>query len=72
MSDYKEYLSEREQIDLMFEKGYFIKNVQENLSGAIVTFEKNGSETETLHIKTADARKYFSNLLLATSKRLIL
>ncbi len=64
MSDYKEYLSEREQIDRMFEIGYSIENVQENLSGALVMFEKIGSETETLHIKTADARKYFSNLLL--------
>ncbi|WP_408007423.1 hypothetical protein ACJROX_22420 [Pseudalkalibacillus sp. A8] len=64
MSDYQEYLLEREQIHRMFEKGYFIKDVQENLSGALLKFEKPGTETETLHIKTADARKYFSNLIL--------
>ncbi|MGP4078491.1 hypothetical protein ACTWQL_01140 [Pseudalkalibacillus sp. R45] len=63
MSDYQEYLLEREKIDHMLEKGYAIKDVQENLSGAFLTFVKLGEEAETLHIKTADARKYFSNLI---------
>lgn len=63
MTEYAEYVLEREQIDLMIEKGYTIKHVKENLSGAFVTFEREKDDTDILHIKTADGRKYFSNLL---------
>ncbi len=63
MTEYAEYVLEKEQIDLMLEKGYAIKEVKENLSGAFVTFEKGKDDSDILHIKTADGRKYFSNLL---------
>jgi hypothetical protein len=62
VTEYAEYILEREQIDRMIEDGYEIKHITENLSGAFVTFEK-GKETDVLHIQTADGRKYFSNLL---------
>jgi hypothetical protein len=63
LSDYQQYLSEREKIDFLIQKGYRIKGVLENLSGAFVKFEK-GKETETLHILTAEARKYFSVMIM--------
>ena len=64
MSDYQLFLQERDQIDFLIQKGY--KSViTENLNGAILVFEKKGSskkedKTETLHITTANARKYFA------------
>jgi hypothetical protein len=64
MSDYKQYLSEREKIDTLISKGYVINDVQENLSGAFVQFIDGEKNTETLQVLTADARKYFSALII--------
>ncbi|MEH7408241.1 hypothetical protein ABWK29_15205 [Priestia megaterium] len=67
MSSYHEYMAEREKIDFLLQKGFKITAVTENLSGAFVTFERTGNnqaEQETLHILTADARKYFSSVLI--------
>ncbi|WNB93345.1 hypothetical protein [Bacillus sp. NEB1478] len=64
MSDYQEYMLEREKIDFMMEKGYKIKGILENLSGAFVHFEKSNDDAVTIHVKTADGRKYFSNLMV--------
>ncbi|WP_406866555.1 hypothetical protein AB0764_20645 [Priestia megaterium] len=67
MSSYHEYMAEREKIDFLLQKGFKITAVTENLSGAFVTFERtenNQIEQETLHILTADARKYFSSILI--------
>ncbi|AEN87695.1 hypothetical protein C2I27_27850 [Priestia megaterium] len=67
MSSYHEYMAEREKIDFLLQKGFKITAVTENLSGAFVTFERtenNQIEQETLHILTADARKYFSSVLI--------
>ncbi|GAE26121.1 hypothetical protein JCM9140_2150 [Halalkalibacter wakoensis JCM 9140] len=63
MSDYQQFIDEKEKIDLLFERGYEIKRVIENLSGAFVDFSQviSGKENDfiQLHIKTAEARKYF-------------
>ncbi|RFU64936.1 hypothetical protein [Peribacillus glennii] len=65
MSDYQEYLAEREQIDLLIGEGYQIEHVTENLSGAFVDFKsKKAGDMKQLHIKTADGRKYFSVILI--------
>lgn len=68
MSEYQQFLQEREQIDFLIDKGYKIKNTNENLNGAVVEFEKieNSDETnnETLYIQTPNARKYFSVKLI--------
>ncbi|PLT35433.1 hypothetical protein [Bacillus sp. V5-8f] len=65
MSDYQEFLAEREQMDLLIGQGYRIVNVTENLSGAFVDFiSKKDGDLKQLHIKTADGRKYFSIILL--------
>ncbi|MEH7886918.1 hypothetical protein V7654_21675 [Bacillus sp. JJ1609] len=68
MSEYQEFLQERDRLDFMLQKGYRIKNVVENLSGAFVEFENSKGEHETLQILTPDARKYFSVLLLKQQK----
>ncbi|MBX9970259.1 hypothetical protein ACFW1J_13340 [Priestia aryabhattai] len=67
MSSYHEYMAEREKIDFLLQKGFKITAVKENLSGAFVRFERtenNQTEQEMLHILTADARKYFSSVLI--------
>ncbi|MFZ3589119.1 hypothetical protein ACOI1C_07475 [Bacillus sp. DJP31] len=67
MSDYQHYLEEKEKINNLLQTGYQIRSVQENLSGAFVQFEKeneSGLVIETLHILTAEARKYFSVMMI--------
>lgn len=73
MSEYQEFLQERDRIDFLIQKGYKITNITENLSGGFVHFEKSedhqaDSKKETLHILTAEARKYFSVMVLQQQK----
>lgn len=72
MSDYQQYLHERDQVDFFIQKGFNIKKVTENLSGAFVLFEKESAsgekEVETIQILTADARKYFSVRVIQQQK----
>ncbi|WP_026073276.1 hypothetical protein [Robertmurraya massiliosenegalensis] len=60
MSDYQQYLQERSRIDYLFDEGYKIAHVEENLYGAMVEFIRGKGERETLHVLTAEGRKYFS------------
>ena len=65
MSDYQQFLDERDKIDFLIQKGYQISGVNEHLNGATVEFvHPNGNITEILKIGTANARKYFTSLLL--------
>ncbi|PLR80429.1 hypothetical protein [Bacillus sp. V33-4] len=65
MSEHRQFLDERDKIDFLIEKGYRINSVQENLDGALVDFiHPDGKKHETLLIGTANARKYFSTLLI--------
>ena len=75
MSEYQQYLKERDLVDYYIQKGFQIKNITENLSGAFVHFEKNNGsgekELETIHIVTPAARRYFSvKLIQQTNKDL--
>jgi hypothetical protein len=65
MSDYQQFLNERDKIDFLIQKGCHISGVKEHLNGASVDFlHPNGNVIETLQIGTANARKYFSSLLI--------
>ncbi|MEK5382150.1 hypothetical protein [Niallia sp. FSL W8-0635] len=73
MSDYQQFLHERDQIDYFISDGYQIKNIIEDLNGAIIQLEKYDRsnslvEKQMLRIHTADGRKYFSVLLLEQLK----
>lgn len=72
MSEYQEFLQERDRIDFLIQQGYRINHITENLSGAFVNFEKveesGETQSETLQIVTPDARKYFSVLLIKQQK----
>lgn len=66
MSEYKEFLLEKEKIDSLLDQGFQIVGVIENVSGALVTFEKGDDgekEVRQIQLKMAEARKYFSTLL---------
>lgn len=63
MSDYKEFIAEREKIDFLMENRFCIKQIQDGLDGSSVVFEKNEDET-ILTISNANARKYVSNLFM--------
>ncbi|WP_270182148.1 hypothetical protein [Alkalihalobacillus sp. CinArs1] len=68
MSEHEAYIIEREKIDYFIDRGYKISGVLENLEGAFIEFSMNTDNKEdskeTLQIKTANGRKYFSALLL--------
>jgi hypothetical protein len=65
MSEYQFVKEEIHQIDQLLAENYTIKSINENLEGAFVTFTNlQNNEERLLHIKMADARKYFSSKLL--------
>jgi hypothetical protein len=65
MSDYQQYLHERDKLDFFIQKGFRINAVHEHLDGASVEFyHPQSKEKETLIIGTANARKYFSSVLI--------
>lgn len=65
MAEHKLVAAEIEQIDQLLHADYVIKHVEEDLEGAYVTFMQSSTNDERLlHVKMADARKYFSSKLL--------
>lgn len=71
MSEYNKFLEERDKIDFLIQKGFQITAVTENLSGAFLELRNNNLENEKvehLHITTADARKYFSSIMIKQNK----
>jgi hypothetical protein len=72
MSEYQQFLAERDRIDFLIQKGYRISGVREHLNGATVDFvHPNGNVIETLQIGNANARKYFSSLLIKQNQGLL-
>lgn len=68
MSDYQEYLAERDKMDYYLGKGWKISSVTENLSGAFLVFKDQDDSEAEMQVKTADGRKYFSAMLIAQAK----
>lgn len=73
MSEYQQFLQERDRIDFLIQNGYKMKSIIENLSGAFVNFKKSDNpeaeeKKETLHIVTPEGRKYFSVKLIQQQK----
>ncbi|MGM9943368.1 MAG: hypothetical protein ACI33M_00415 [Lysinibacillus sp.] len=59
METYEDVLQEITAIDAILAEGYKFKVVYENLSGTFAELE-NQSNTATLQILTAEARKYLA------------
>ena len=73
MSDYTQYVEERERIDSFLAQGFTIQRVMENLDGAYVEFIKGEDaggayQKHILHIISPDARKYFSVKLIESQR----
>lgn len=64
MSSYEQYQTEKHKLDTFIAQQFRITGMQENLSGAWLTLEHPGGEQATLHLETADARKYCISVLL--------
>jgi hypothetical protein len=66
MSEYQLFVEEKQKIDTFISKGYLISNVKEDLAGGFFEFTppNNSDEKVTLHINSANARKYFFTLLI--------
>lgn len=63
MSEYLLVAEEIKKIDDLLLQNYSIQSVKEDLEGAYVTFIHDVHPEQTLHVKMADARKYFSSKL---------
>ena len=64
MSEYQFVEKEIQQIDELLAENYIFKSIKEDLEGAFVTFMNvENNDERLLHIKMADARKYFSSKL---------
>jgi hypothetical protein len=65
MSEHQQFLAERDKIDFLIQKGYQISFILENLNGAYVDFiHPDDGQKETIHVGTANGRKYFSSILI--------
>lgn len=67
MSAYEQYAEEKSKIDSYIKLQYVITGVREGLSGDWLELKHPGGDEATLLVETADARKYFANLLLKQS-----
>jgi hypothetical protein len=67
MSAYEQYAEEKSKIDSYMKQQYVITGVREGLSGDWLELKHPGGDEATLLVETADARKYFANLLLKQS-----
>ncbi|WP_419874364.1 hypothetical protein [Candidatus Pristimantibacillus sp. PTI5] len=67
MSAYKQYAEEKSKIDSYIKQQYVITGVREGLSGDWLELKHPGGDEAKLLVETADARKYFANLLLKQS-----
>ncbi|GAK10270.1 hypothetical protein [Geomicrobium sp. JCM 19038] len=64
MNEHEDYVKEKHRIDELFDRGYTIEHVEENLDGAFVTF-RLGEVTEVVNFLNANARKYFSTKMIS-------
>lgn len=69
MSAHNDFFMEKGKIDDIVNQGYMITKVTESVDGARVEFKKlNPDKTELLHVRNADARKYFSSIIIKQQK----
>lgn len=69
MSAYEQFVEEKNKIDAYLNQEYVITGVREGLSGDWLELKHPGGDEASLLIETADARKYFVNVLLKQDVR---
>jgi hypothetical protein len=71
MSEHQLFIAERKKMDELLDKGFHIQFINEHLNGASVDFfHPKEKMKETLHIMTANGRKYFSSILINQNRKL--
>lgn len=68
MSAYEQFAEEKNKIDAYIKQQYRITGVRETLSGDWLEFLHPGGDKAALLVLTADARKYFTNVLIKQSQ----
>lgn len=68
MSEFDLFQSEKQKLDSYVAQEFRIVGVLEDLEGAWLDLEHPGGETAKLHLTTANARKYYVNVLLTQGK----
>ena len=64
MAEYPQYLIEKQEIDRVMTLGYQIYDMKDHLNGTDVLLKKpETSESITLHVSNANARKYLTTML---------
>lgn len=70
MSEFKEYEKEKKLIDGLLANGYYISHVYENFNGSVLKFSHSQTgDVKQLIIGNADARKYFSNVIIIQKEK---
>ena len=69
MSAYEQFSAEKSKIDAYVDQQYIITGVKEGLNGDWLAFKHPGGDEASLLVETADARKYFANLLIKQSRK---
>ena len=67
MSEYHQFIEEKEKVDFYFNEGYEVYSIIENLSGMLVEFSTTkfaGEKRIQVLLTTAEARKYIATRLL--------
>lgn len=64
MSEYEQFMREKQKLDNFVSQKFKIVGVKEDLNGALLDLEHPGGETASLHLETANARKYVAALLI--------
>ena len=64
MSEFEQFQAEKQKLDGFVAQKFKIVGVNEDLEGAWLDLEHPGGETASLHLTTANARKYYVSLLL--------
>ncbi|KRE35583.1 hypothetical protein [Paenibacillus sp. Soil522] len=68
MSAYEQFAEEKNKIDAYMKQQYVITGVREGLSGDWLELKHPGGDQASLLVETADARKYFANLLIRQAR----
>ncbi|NHN35288.1 hypothetical protein [Paenibacillus agricola] len=72
MAAYQAFMEEKSEIDKLMAEGFVVVSIHENLDGALVRFQSISSteQVKSLHLNTADARKYISTLLWVKQRKI--
>ncbi|MNR03518.1 hypothetical protein D3C85_1194150 [compost metagenome] len=68
MSEFELYQAEKQKLDGFVAQKFKIVGVLEDLEGAWLDLEHPEGEKAKLHLTTANARKYYVNVLLSQGK----